>query len=150
MNILIRPAQPIDIPVMCDLLRELFTLESDFEPAIEKQVKGLALLLAGPSEDSTVLVAMASGKVVGMASVQTLISTAEGSRVGLVEDVILDRRFRGRGIGKLLLNHIVEWSRQRNLKRLQLLADKSNLPAIDFYRHNGWTETGLNCMRIML
>jgi GNAT superfamily N-acetyltransferase len=59
-----------------------------------------------------------------MTTVQMLISISEGGCVGLVEDVIVDREFRGRGIGTLLLEHIAEWGKSRNLKRLQLLADR--------------------------
>lgn len=51
---------------------------------------------------------MAKFTIVGMATIQTLISTAEGGRVGLVEDVVVDESFRGKGIGKLLLAGIEE------------------------------------------
>ncbi len=105
------------------------------------------MLLTDPSDSSLVLVAVMEGKVVGMVSVQTLVSTAEGGKVGLVEDVIVDREYRGRGIGTLLLNHAVVWGRNRKLKRLQLLADRGNLPAINFYLHRGWTATNLFCLR---
>jgi len=150
MEITIRPARPADIPKLCGLLTDLFTLESDFEPDVVRQVKGLSMFVNDPMGSSLVLVAVVDGNVVGMATVQTLISTAEGGRVGLVEDVIVAREFRGRGIGTMLLDRIGEWSRAQKLSRLQLLADRENRPALDFYSSSNWTSTRLICMRKML
>jgi GNAT superfamily N-acetyltransferase len=135
---------------MAELLQDLFTLEADFRPEREKQALGLSSLVAGSSEQCCVLVAEHSGIVIGMATVQILVSTAEGGRVGLVEDVIVDREHRGRGVGTRLLDAVVAWSRTRGLKRLQLLADRQNLPAISFYFRRHWNGTGLICLRTML
>jgi GNAT superfamily N-acetyltransferase len=144
---MIRQARPGDIPRMCDLLTELFTIESDFVPDVEKQVHGLSALIANPLGKVLILVAMIDELVVGMATVQTIISTAEGGRVGLIEDVIVDRKFRCRGIGTLLLEGIVAWSERTGLRRLQLLADSDNQRALDFYASRNWCSTRLICLR---
>lgn len=136
---------------MTELLDELFSLESDFQPDVVKQVKGLSMLVADSSGSSLVLVAVArGGEVIGMATVQTLISTAEGGQVGFVEDVVVDSRYRCRGVGTMLLARIIDWSRDNKFTRLQLLADGTNHVAADFYRSRGLNATSLNCMRIML
>ncbi len=135
---------------MAELLAELFTLESDFRPDREKQVDGLSDLLADPTGKAAVFVAEQGGEVVAMATVQMLVSTAEGGRVGLVEDVIVDREHRGRGIGTRLLDTIVAWSKERGLRRLQLLADRDNYPALDFYIKHDWCGTALVNLRKLL
>ncbi len=150
MDIVIRAARPVDIPRMAELLGDLFTLEADFKPDVEKQILGLISLVAGPSERCCVLVAEHSNVVIGMATVQTLVSTAEGGRVGLVEDVIVDREHRGKGVGTRLLDAVVAWSRRRGLKRLQLLADRENSSARDFYNRRRWDGTRLVCLRNLL
>ncbi len=151
MGITIRTARPEDIPRMCDLLDELFSLESDFEPNVVKQVKGLGMLISDPSGLSLVIVAVdKGGTIIGMATVQALVSTAEGGRVGFVEDVVVDSRFRCRGVGTMLLARIIDWACENKFKRLQLLADRTNHVAVDFYYSRGWSATSLNCMRIML
>ena len=147
MDVAIRTARPEDIPPMTDLLAELFNIEPDFSPDVEKQVRGLSVLIAGPPGKALVLVAELDGLVIGMATVQTLISTAEGSRVGLVEDVVVHRNVRGRGIGTRLIETIVAWARSQGLKRLQLLADRGNHPALDFYESRNWSSTRLICLR---
>ncbi|MHB8844081.1 MAG: GNAT family N-acetyltransferase [Nitrospirota bacterium] len=143
----IRPARPGDIPRMSDLLTELFGIEADFTPDVEKQVRALSVLVAAPPERVCVLVAEQKGVIAGMATVQTLISTAEGGRVGLVEDVVVHRDYRGRGIGALLIETIADWARSHGLTRLQLLADRDNQNALDFYASQDWSVTRLICLR---
>ncbi len=147
MEITIRPARPDDIPRMCDLLRVLFTVEADFEVDVVKQAKGLSMLIGDPSGRAFVGVAVADNCIVGMATVQTLVSTAEGGRVGFVEDVIVDKRYRCRNVGTLLIEKIIAWSREQGLSRLQLLADRENHLALNFYTSQGWNFTKLICLR---
>jgi ribosomal protein S18 acetylase RimI-like enzyme len=145
--ITIRTAKPSDIPELVDLLKELFSIEADFNFDPEKQACGLNLLLN--SEKDCILVAerLTDNKVLGMCTVQTLISTAEGGTVGLLEDLAVAADFRHQGIGAKLLAEAVYWAECQGLKRLQLLADKNNLPALDFYQKRGWESTQLVCLR---
>ena len=149
MDVLIRPAKTADIPRMCGLLSELFSIESDFSPDSQKQAKGLNLLLADRSGLSAVLVAEKGDEIVGMCSVQTLISTAQGGPVGLLEDLIVTKEHRGNGIGTRLLSEIFRWCDTKNISRLQLLRDEDNERALKFYARSGWSSTCLVCMRKM-
>lgn len=137
----IREATKLDIPVMAELLHELFALEADFTPNYALQARGLDLLL--DSECATVFVAEINGKVVGMCTVQVHVSTAAGTEVGLVEDVVVDIEYRANGVGTALLRALEEWADERGLARLQLLADRDNHTAIRFYRCRGWLPTNL-------
>lgn len=143
----IRTANPSDIAQLVALLQELFTIEKDFVFDPIKQANGLDLLLK--SDKDCILVAESSkvNKVVGMCTIQTLISTAEGGQVGLLEDLIVAAGFRHQGIGSKLLAEAVYWAERQGLKRLQLLADKNNLSALGFYEKQGWLSTELVCLR---
>lgn len=151
----IRPAVLGDLDDLVQLLQALFALEEDFSPDPERQRLGLKLFLDGcgkhrcllVAEDAQAAAANAGGAVVAMASVQILISTAEGGPVGMVEDVVVRRDRRGRGVGRLLMAELSRWADQRGLKRLQLLADRHNRPALDFYAQMGWQPTELICLR---
>lgn len=147
MNITIRPACSEDIPHLCDLLADLFGRETDFEPDQGRQSRGLNLLVHDQSGRSLVLVAASRDEIVGMCTVQTLVSTAEGGHVGLVEDVIVRADSRGQGIGAKLLDTAIAWSKTRNISRLQLLADRENGPALAFYSTCRWNPTSLICLR---
>ncbi len=149
MEILVRRATSGDIPGMCGLLSELFSVEADFRPDERKQAQGLTLLINDGSGSSAVLVAEDAGEIVGMCSVQMLISTAEGGPVALLEDVIVRREYRGKGIGAGLLSEVAGWCSDKKISRLQLLRDSDNESAMRFYSANGWSATNLVCMRKM-
>jgi GNAT superfamily N-acetyltransferase len=94
-----------------------------------------------------VLVAEEQSKIIGMATVQILISTAEGGHVGLVEDVIVDKEQRGKGVGAALLDQLIVWADDNGLTRLQLAADRDNSAALGFYADKGWNQSKLVMMR---
>lgn len=145
MPVIIRPARTEDIPAMAGLLGELFAIEADFEVDVARQVRGLTLLHQGAA---CLLVAEEDGVAAGMVSIQSLISTAEGGVVGLLEDLVVQERRRGRGIGRLLLAAALDWARENGMRRVQLLADSVNTDALRFYADKGWQQTQLVCLRI--
>ncbi len=147
-----RPAFAADIQQLCHLLEELFTLESDFRPNREKQARALQLLIdkeydTNDKPSCVVWVAEQLGQVIGMCSLQVLISTAEGREVGLVEDVIIDAAYRGQGIGQQMLDSLEAWAQERGLSRLQLLADTHNSRALVFYERHGWDRTQMLALK---
>jgi ribosomal protein S18 acetylase RimI-like enzyme len=145
--ITIRIAKPSDIPQLIDMLNVLFTIEADFNFDQDKQACGLELLINSDKDCILVAELLCERRVLGMCTLQTLISTAEGGMVGLLEDMVVAADFRHRGIGVKLLAEAVSWAERQGLKRLQLLADKNNLPALSFYEKQGWGSTQLICLR---
>ncbi len=145
MPITIRHARTDDIAAMAGLLGQLFAIEADFVADGQAQMRGLSLLL---DEAACLLVADEDGAVVGMVSLQTLISTAEGGAVGLLEDLVVDEACRGRGIGARLLHAALDWAREKGLTRVQLLADTNNAHALRFYSRHSFHKTQLVCLRI--
>jgi len=141
----VRQARAADLDRMVALLRVLFTLEADFGVDRDKQRRALRLLLE--DDRACLLVAEAESGVIGMCSGQLVISTAEGGPALLVEDVVVAESFRGRGVGRLLMEALQNWAATVNATRLQLLADRNNAAALDFYRRLGWTQTELICLR---
>ncbi|MDD2767357.1 MAG: GNAT family N-acetyltransferase [Methylococcus sp.] len=148
MDITIRTAEPPDIEALVGLLHSLFAIEADFTFDPHRQRSGLTLLIESSAD--RLVVAELEGRVVGMCSVQTLISTAEGGRVGLVEDMVVAADCQGLGIGRKLLDEIEGWAAGTGLTRLQLLADCANEPALAFYDRLGWQRTALVGLRKML
>ncbi len=141
----IRQAVVEDIAALLPLLRQLFSIEEDFVFDQESQHAGLELMIA--SVDAVIMIAETNYKVIGMATGQTVISTAEGGPALLIEDVIVAESHRRSGVGGKLLSALADWSKRRGMKRMQLLADKNNEPAICFYKNSEWTETALICFR---
>ena len=146
MNVIIRSATMSDIDSMVILLGQLFSIEEDFTADVLKQKKGLELLLQNQNY-SKVLVAESDGKVVGMLTAQIYISTAEGAKAGMLEDMIIDKNYRRKEIGRMLIQKMEDWAFENNIKRLQLLCDKNNIPALEYYKKLNWITTQLICLR---
>ena len=142
----IRPAAAGDIPALLGLLEELFGVEADFSFDAAKAETALRLLLAAPAQ-ACVLVADSGKDVVGMCSVQLVVSTAEGGPSGLLEDMVVQPGSRGQGLGRQLLAAAERWTATQGATRLQLLADKGNAPALEFYRRAGMESTRMICLR---
>ena len=142
----LREARTTDLDALVELLGLLFTLEADFAVDARRQRDGLLQMLEG-AKNRLVLVADLAGVVVGMATAQVVISTAEGGPSLLVEDVVVRPESRGQGIGRALLARIEAWGLRLGATRLQLLADKGNAPSHAFYRACGFTPTNLVCLR---
>ena len=142
----IRPAALSDIPDLVDLLRQLFSIEKDFQFDADIQARGLSLMLDGCGKHRIILTACMEGRVIGMVSVQTRISTARGKICGIMEDLVVDKEFRGNGIGTRLLREVYSWSRAHGIEHLWILADKDNAPALDFYAEQKWNSTNLICL----
>jgi GNAT superfamily N-acetyltransferase len=145
--LIIRPAGQNDLEDLVSLLQALFAIEEDFIPDPKRQRKGLRRFLDGCGKHRTILVAENEGQVMAMATIQILISTAEGGPVGLVEDVVVREDCRGCGVGRCLMAAVDAWADERGLVRLQLLADRTNFSALDFYDRMGWMPTRLVCLR---
>jgi GNAT superfamily N-acetyltransferase len=151
-DIRVEAASRADLPALIELLSLLFAIEQDFSPDPEKQRRGLVFLLEKP-ENGVILVArdMANPRAaIGMLSVQLVISTACGAPSAWVEDVVLQPAYRKQGIGRQLLAAAAAWASQKGARRLQLLADADNAPALAFYERLNWQPTRLFAWRSSL
>jgi GNAT superfamily N-acetyltransferase len=146
----IQQAQPEDIPALINLLDVLFTIEQDFTPNHAAQQTGLELLLQQPDMAYIAVAKNDIGSIIGMASAQLVVSTAEGAFSAWIEDVVVDADYRQHGIGSALLANVLDWAASKGATRAQLLADLDNTPALDFYQRTGWKITRLIAHRCSL
>ena len=146
MEIEIAQAESGDLGQLADLLAELFTLENDFCPDREKQLRGLRLILDNPSLGK-LFVLRDQGRVAGMANVLNTVSTSEGCRVAVLEDVIVRDEYRGKGLGRRLVEHVLAWAKTDGMTRVTLLADRDNKAALGFYRKLGFEHSHMVVLR---
>jgi GNAT superfamily N-acetyltransferase len=142
----ITPATLEDLDPLADLLFDLFSTESDFDPDRAKQVRGLRLIIENPNR-GRIFVMRSHGRLIGMVNLLITISTAEGGFVLLLEDLIMAKEFRGLGLGTKLLDYAVEFAREKRFHRITLLTDPKN-PVINFYLKNGFHKSGMTPMRM--
>lgn len=139
-------AAAADLDALADLLAELFTLESDFTPDRAKQLAALQAIVDNPAL-GRLFVLKVNGQVAGMANALTTISTAEGGRVLLLEDVIVKAEYRGNGLGRRLVEQVMAWAAAEGMTRVTLLADRDNTGALAFYRSLGFQDSAMRVLR---
>ena len=69
-------------------------------------------------------------------------------KLGLIA-IAVDKNYQGKGVGKLLLNHIYNFGLVNNLKSVYLTVAASNLQAISLYIKNGYEIIVDNDMKMM-
>jgi len=145
----ITPANPSDIPALCDLLGILFSQEADFKPNYEAQSRGLAHIISSP-EIGLILVARQDNQIIGMVNLLFTISTALGDRVALLEDMVVSPNARGNGVGSCLLEQAIQFARLKGCKRITLLTDSTNESAQRFYQKHGFGFSAMIPLRLSL
>ena len=135
-----------DLEPMADLLHELFTLESDFQPQRQKQLAALRWILDHPHH-AQLFVLREAGRVVGMANALISVSTAEGGPVLILEDLILAASHRGAGHGRRLVERVMAWAAAAGMSRVTLLVDQDNQAALSFYARLGFQPSAMRVLR---
>src|SRR4030095_13249402 len=148
-NVVIEPATEADLDELSQMLAELFAQESDFRPDKDKQLRGLRLIFEQPSR-GRVFVLRRNGVIVGMINLLFTISTAEGGFVILLEDLVIHKEYQGHGYGSKLLEHAINFARQKNFLRITLLTDRPENLAQELFRRQGFHESSMIPMRLLI
>ncbi len=147
MTIRHEPATAKDLPQMVGLLGQLFEQEAEFTPNAAKQDTALKMILADP-KIGKLYVAKEGSKVVAMASLLFTVSTAEGGKAALFEDLVVSPDHRKQGIGAKLLEYVIGQARAEGVLRLTLLTDMQNEQAQVLYRKLGFVGSPMKPMRL--
>jgi GNAT superfamily N-acetyltransferase len=148
-HVVIEPATEADLDELSEMLGGLFTQEGDFRPDKEKQLRGLRLIFEQPSR-GRVFVLRRNGAIVGMINLLFTISTAEGGFVILLEDLVIHKQYQGKGYGSKLLQHAIDFAKQKHFLRVTLLTDRPENVAQEFFRHHGFVESSMIPMRLWI
>jgi GNAT superfamily N-acetyltransferase len=96
---------------------------------------------AGAAGDSVVtFVAEDGADAVGLV---TGLWDGEGTHGAQVVSMWVDRRVRGRGVGRLLLDAVVDWAVRRGAPRAELWVTDGNGPARRLYERAGFVPAGV-------
>lgn len=146
----IEPATLEDLPQLADLLEDLFSHEAEFRPDHDRQMRGLRLILEQPNRGRIFVMRGGDHRLIGMVNLLITISTAEGGFVLLLEDLVIHQDYRHHGFGEQMLKYALEYARQKNFLRVTLLTDRIDEDARRFFRKNGFFESEMIPMRILL
>ncbi|WP_137388926.1 GNAT family N-acetyltransferase [Rhodoligotrophos defluvii] len=94
--------------------------------------------------DGEILVADIDGEVVGYVSVRARVTDEARDRsqltYAMVDDLIVSRAFRGRGIGRLLIKAAQDHARRKGASFIRIGVLASNRSAHDLYRRAGFAD----------
>lgn len=132
MNISLRRANAEDCPRLLELVREL----AAYEKAPQEVTVTLDHFVEsgfGPNPVWWAFVAEVEGKIQGFALYYIRYSTWKGQRMYL-EDIIVTEEMRGRGLGKLLFDRLIDEAREKGFSGIVWQVLDWNAPAINFYK----------------
>ena len=135
MDYIIRDAKQYDMKSVLGLIKELALFEREPDEVIITEDE---LIKDGFSSEPKFkcFVAEVNSEVVGIALLYPRYSTWKRPAIHL-EDLIVTKKHRGKGIGFSLFSRFIEYSYKLKAKRVQWVVLDWNKDAIDFYIKNG-------------
>ena len=141
--VVIERCEAADFQGVFGLLRQLWpgkelerdTLRQIFEQAVRARSRVL-------------LQATAEGEVVGFGSMTLKMHLWHGGLIAWIDELVVNERHRGLGVGKLLLEYLVELARERGCRAVELDSAFHRLGAHAFYEEMGFEKRAyLFCKR---
>lgn len=131
----IRPAEKEDAALVFYFIRQIALYEHMLDQV--ENTEELVRKVIFEDGGAEVVIAEEDGKPVGFALFYTTYSTFVG-RPGIhLEDLFVEKEYRGKNYGKLLLQHIAALTLERGYGRLEWCCLNWNEPALRFYRGLG-------------
>jgi ribosomal protein S18 acetylase RimI-like enzyme len=141
-DIIIREARESDLLTIGNLTLELIEAMGDTEGIDIKLIAENCRNLLSEA-NSHILVAEIKRVVVGFVNFTTRKTILHRGLSGLIDELIIDKSYRGKGIGKQLLSGAIKKSRQLGCCEVEVSTEKTNTKAREFYRQCGFTERGV-------
>ncbi|MDP2693164.1 MAG: GNAT family N-acetyltransferase [bacterium] len=85
-----------------------------------------------------------NGKIIGRAYLYLINNDLHNQPYALLEDMFVEVEARGRGIGKELMDKIIEEAKKNNCYKLVAQSRYSRTEAHSFYLRNGFKDHGKN------
>lgn len=101
----------------------------------EKQKKTFETIL---NSQSKVFIARVNSEIVGVLNMQTVSNIRHGWQRGHIEELVVKKEFRRKGIGTRLLQEAVNYCRNNNIHMIKLMCGNQLLESQKFYENNNF------------
>ena len=98
------------------------------------------------SENSHLFFLLKDERIAGMLTVGTYCSPTGGK--AWIEDVVVDEKFRGQGLSKLLVAHAIEFVKSQQIPSLMLTSNSKRIAANKLYQAMGFERKETNVYRM--
>jgi L-amino acid N-acyltransferase YncA len=141
-DVRVRPAGPADAEAICRIYNQgiedrVATLETELRTSDERRQ-----WLAARDARHPVVVAEAADGILGWGSLNVF-NAREAYRFVADFSVYVDRRARGRGVGRVMLTRLIELGREHGYHKLVLSAFPTNTAGMALYTRLGFRTVGI-------
>lgn len=91
-------------------------------------------------ENSYYIVAMEENKIIGILTSELQVKLHRAKKQSFIEDLIADKDYRNKGIGKALLHNAVEYAKNNDCEVVELTSYIKNENAHRFYENNNFIK----------
>lgn len=145
MNIKFRRASLVDVPILRDFESKLVAYERTIEPTLVQEGKleyyDIPKIIKD-TKNSIILIAEIEGRAFGcgLAQIKENDVCYNQKKYGYIGLMYVDSAHRGKNIGSLIIQELVEWIRGKGIKEVRLKVYSSNDGAIKAYKKYGFDE----------
>jgi GNAT superfamily N-acetyltransferase len=140
-GLLVRTARPEDLEAVVALLREDVIREVDESEVPESSYAAAYEEICGDAHQD-LLVGEVDGEVVATAQLTWVRHlTYVGGLMCTIESVRVRSDLRGRGLGRELIEHVLDLARERGAARVELTTNAQRTRAREFYRGLGFVAS---------
>jgi GNAT superfamily N-acetyltransferase len=132
-NLVIRYCEPQDFTAICSLLKQLW-------PDVELDASALEIVYSQALSTyiQKLIVGVMNDRIVGFCSLSIKNNFWQAGKLGNVDELVVDKNYRGLGIGKKLMERISQIARENKCKRIELDSSFHRKEAHQFYERIGF------------
>lgn len=142
-DISIRRATQKDLPILLEFEQGIIKFERPYDPTLDLDpISYYDLGVLIDSENAEVLVAEHNGKVIasGYAKIKQALPYLNHEHYSYLGFMFTHSDFRGKGVNKMIIDGLIEWSYSKGLKEIRLTVYDDNTGAIRAYEKAGFKK----------
>jgi GNAT superfamily N-acetyltransferase len=136
-SLLIRNSTPEDLDVIFSLLQQLWPNRQ-----LNKELLGKAFLNSFAIEGHIIRLACTGTEVIGLCALSLRNNLYAQGILANIDELVIDEKYRGKGIGKLMLDDVTLIASKNNCAFLELESAFHREDAHRFYEKEGFEKTG--------
>jgi ribosomal protein S18 acetylase RimI-like enzyme len=142
-------AEKNDLRNLVSIISKRSNAENEQEFGYECRAKALISIMWNP-DIATLYVIRDGEQTIGMLIMHLLISAVQGGRCGCIESLYIPPEYRNPRSGRQVTSHIKAIAAEKGLKQVTLIVDKSEAPAIEFYKSCGFKDTSRSGLELQI